>query len=151
MTDRTADGIEEALAGDGVRSRRKHRVAWWHAGPADELSKMVDIRQSQSIRNIFHVGSHFADGSYIFGFQAIGYAHLVQVGIAREREDGRILVFPAKLPYSVLSGRLENRHLNRLALNQAIALTGLSGSNCKVRLIAGGLYEAISQRIEHGA
>jgi hypothetical protein len=36
-------------------------------------------------------------------------------------------------------------------LNQSVALTGLSGSNGKVRLIADCLYEAISQRVEYGA
>ena len=44
-----------------------------------------------------------------------------------------------------MAWRLQNRDLNRFALNQSVALTGLSGSNGKVRLVAGGFYEAISK------
>src|SRR5580658_4141523 len=112
---------------------------------------MVNISQTQSIWNIFRVGGHLADRGDIFRLEAICNAHLIQIGIAGKRENGRILILPAKLAYACLSRRLQNRDLDRLAVDQPIALTRLSSGNRKERLVAGGLYKAISQRVEHCA
>src|SRR5277367_6442456 len=125
MTDITTDRTEQGLSHDGIRRRRQRRVARWHIGATNELSEMINIRQSQSVWLIFQVSGDFADGGDIFRFQAICNTHLIQVSIAGKREDGRILILPAKLAYSSLSRRLQNGNLNRLAMNHSIALSRL--------------------------
>src|SRR5271156_1267739 len=105
---------------------------------------MVNIGHAQNIRSIFRVAGHFADGCYILRLQAIGNTHFIEVGITRKRENGRILVFPAKLAYATLSGRLENRDFNCLALYRSIGSSSLTGGNRKERLVGYGLYKTVS-------
>src|ERR1700722_15270693 len=112
---------------------------------------MVNIGHAQSIRNIFRVVGHFADGCYILRLQTIGNTHFIEIGITRKRENSRILVLPAKLAHAILSGRLEDRDFNCLALNRSIGLSSLTGGNRKERLVGYGLYKTVSQRVEHGA
>src|ERR1700721_2658598 len=131
MTGSAANRTEEGLSRDGLRSRRSHRVARGNSRTADELSETVNIGHAQSILNIFRVAGHFADGCYILRLQAIGNAHFIEVGITRKRENGGILVLPAKLAHAILSGRLENRDFNCLALNRSIGLSSLTGGNTK--------------------
>src|ERR1700733_8732922 len=112
---------------------------------------MVNICQAEGVRLVFRVGGHFANRGDIFGLQAICNTHLIQIGIAGKRENGRILVLPAKLTDSRLARRLEDRNLNRLTVNRSIALSLLIGSNRKVRTVIDRLYKAISQRVENRA
>jgi len=47
-----ADRFEDGLARLGVRRRRQHHIAWRHFRAADELRKVIDVRQPESVGNV---------------------------------------------------------------------------------------------------
>src|SRR5271156_5240612 len=149
MTRDATSRIEQALSHGSIRACRQRRVARWRLGPAYKLSEMVDIRHAESIRSVLRVGGHFTDGRNIFGLQAIGNTHFIEIRVAGKRKNGGILVLPAKLSDSCLARRFENRDLNRLTMNHAIGSGSLVGRNRKVRLVVDRLYESITERIKH--
>src|SRR5258708_39891264 len=118
---------------------------------ADELSKMIDIGEAQCVRNIFRIGCRFADGSHILGAKAAGDAHLVQVGIARKRQQASVLILPAKAPHAGLSRRLEDGCIYDFAVNLSFAQARLVCGDCNQRLIVDGFHEAVAEWVEHGA
>ena len=105
---------------------------------------MVDIGQTEMIWLIFRIGTYFANRGYVFRFQTVCDTHFIQISIGCKRKYAGILIFPAKAAYSRLSGRFQNRNLNGLTMNHAIALRRLIGSNGKERSVIDGLDETVT-------
>src|SRR4029077_2004121 len=97
-----------------------------HLGAPDELRKKIDIGEAEIVRNVLRVCRHLANGRGVLRAQSVGHAHFVQVGVADEREQTAVLVFPAETPNTRLAWCLQNRHLDGFAVDPARADFGLA-------------------------
>jgi hypothetical protein len=119
--------------------------------PRDELSKVINVQQTEIVWNILRIACDFTDGSHILWPQAAGYPHFVEIRIRGEGENGRLLILPTEFPDSSLARRFEDGDLNRLTMNASIALIRLIGRDGLKRFVRHCLDKAISQRVEHCA
>src|SRR6266478_2428294 len=126
-------------------------IARGHLRAPDELRKMIDIGKAESVRNVLRVCRHLADGRGVLRAQSVGHAHFVQVGVADEREQTAVLVFPAETPNTRLAWCLQNRHLDGFAVDPARADFGLACGDCQQRAVVDRFDESISQSVERCA
>src|SRR3984885_9545245 len=131
--------------------RGKHCVSRWNHSAAYELSKVVDVSQSEIIWLIFHAGRSVEDGSNIRRAQPVSDSHLIEVGIANKREQTTVLVFPAESSYTGLSRSLENWGLYNFPMNSPFAQLRLFLGNCDQRLVVDGFHKSIPQGVEGSA
>jgi hypothetical protein len=112
---------------------------------------MVDVGEAKTIRHIFRVLRHLANGSCVFWAQPIGHTHLVQVCIADKRQQTAVLVFPAETTDPCLARRFEYRNFDRFAMNSPFTDLGLSRGNCQQRTVVNRFHESIPQSVERRA
>jgi hypothetical protein len=115
------------------------------------LSEVVDVRQSETIGNIFEVRRGLADRGDVFGAQSVGDAHFIQISVACERWQAAVLVFPAEAPHACLTWCFQHLNLDGLAVNPAFADVRLVLGKGQQRLIVNRLDKAVSQSIERRA
>src|ERR1700675_1111896 len=105
------------LAGKRGGGCRQSRIARRDFRAADELCKVIDVGQSELIRNIFRVRRDLSYGRLVPWSQPVGDSHFVQVGIPNEREQAAVLVFPAEAADAGLPRRLQDGNLDGFAVN----------------------------------
>src|SRR6266404_7985902 len=96
MTRAAAGAVEQAFSRQSRFSRRERCIAWRSLGTTDELRKVIDVGQAETVRHVFRILRHLANGCRVFWTQPIGHAHFVQVRICDKREQTAMLVFPAE-------------------------------------------------------
>ena len=84
MADTAAGHLKKICTGLGIRCLRERSIAWRRRRPTNELSKVIDIGQTDAVWNILRVRCHFANRSDILRTKTVGHAHFIQVGVGRE-------------------------------------------------------------------
>src|SRR6266404_1201494 len=112
---------------------------------------MIDIGHSQRVGSIFRIRLDFADTCHIDWFQPAGNSHLVQVGVGYKRKQARMLVLPAESADTSVPGSLQNRDLNSLALNHAVAESRMVVGDIDECVVVNRLDKAVAQCVQHGS
>src|SRR6266403_1061616 len=151
VTGTAAGAGEQAFSGKSGRGGCEDCIARGHLRAPDELRKMIDIGEAEIVRNVLRVYRHLADGRGVLRAQSVGHAHFVQVGVADEREQTAVLVFPAETPNTRLAWRLKKRYLDGFAVDPARADFGLACGDCQQRAVVDRFDESVSQSVERCA
>ena len=144
MAGGAADPLEQGLAFLGGRSCRKNRITRRDFRTTDELSEVVNVRQTEIVRSILRIRRDFADSCHIFRTQTVCYSHFIQVGIADEGEQAAVLILPAKAADTRLSGRFQNRNFDGFAMNSASADFNLVLRDSLQSTIVDGLDKSVA-------
>jgi len=97
---------------------------------------------------VLRVGHGVAEAGRLVGKEPVGDAHLVQVGVGGEGEEGRLLVLPPEAPAPNLSTRLQHGHLDEFASNAPAALTRLASCNRQQRIAVDRFHKTVAQNIQ---
>ncbi len=148
MADVTANIFEELLTGLRTRCCSEGEIPRRYFGTPDKRCEVIDRVHSDRVGRIFGVGFDLANACGIDRLQAIGHAHLVQIGVTDEGEQAAVLIFPAEAADSRLAWSFQDGNLDGLSLNYAAAGVRLVGGNIQQRLIVHRLDETVSQGVE---
>ncbi len=150
MADVAANTFEELLTGLRIRCRSEGEIPRRRLGPPDKRRKVIDGVHTDRVGGIFGIGFDLANAGGVDRLQAIGHAHLVQIGVTYEGEQAAMLIFPAETSDPRLAGSFEDGNLDGLSLNYAAADVRLVAGNIQQRPIVDRLDEAVSQGVEDG-
>src|ERR1700736_3561498 len=96
MTAAATDSGEQCLAGPGLGGAGSLDVARRCFGRTYETCEMVEIRQTVRPRPVVRLGDGIAQVGDFIRKQAVGNPDFIQVSIARERQQARLLTLPAE-------------------------------------------------------
>src|SRR5580704_1656788 len=83
----------------------QHMITRRDQGAADELSEVVNSKETRLIRLILRIRRGLTNRCDVHWLQAVGDADLVQVSIGGEGQNTAVLILPTKAAHSGLSGR----------------------------------------------
>src|ERR1700722_4528837 len=144
------DLLKYSLPCRSVRRRYQLGITRRHFRAANELRKMVDIRQAELIRNIFRVFSSLSDCSCVLGSQPVGHSHFIQIGISDEGKQAAVLVLPTEASHAILTWRFQYRNFNGLTVNSSFTQVQLILGDGFQSAIVNRFDEAVSQSVERG-
>src|SRR5260370_9379386 len=150
MAEVAAHTFEEQWTGLRIRCCSEGEIPRRHFRTPDKRRKVIDGVHPDRVGGIFGIGFNFANARGIDRLQAVGYTHLVQIGVTDEGEQAAMLIFPAKTPNPRLAGSFQDGNLDGLAMNYAAAHVRLVVRNIQQRPIVYRLDEAVSQGVEDG-
>src|ERR1700757_4331398 len=111
---RATDLIEQMVTPLCSGTVSELRIARRSFGGPNEAGEMIDVREAVRSRRIIRLCSGVAKLRDLIGLETVSDAHFVEVRIGGEREQARMLVFPAKPAHAHLSGSFYDGNLQDL-------------------------------------
>src|SRR5216684_8141439 len=115
MTRSASNLVEKFGAFFGQGSFRELRVARGSFCRSHKAREVIDIGESVRIRLVIWLGSGIAELCHFVRKEPICDSHFIEVGIARKREQTRLLILPTEPPNRGLSRGFHDRNIERLS------------------------------------
>src|SRR5207244_12447081 len=130
---------------------RERRVAGGGLRGPNETCKVVDVVEPVGTGLVVRLRSGIAEFGHLVREQPTRDAHLVEVGIARERQQTRVLVLPPEAPDAGVSRGFHDRDPEHLAADLAMRALPLLSGDVDEGLIGTCFDKSIPQEFERPA
>ena len=115
MASRTTDLVEQAFALLCHCAARELRIPRRRFRGSNKTGEVIDVGKTVGSRCVIRLRNRVADVGDLIRLQAVGDAHFIEVRIAGERQQARVLVFPTEPAHAHLSGSFHDRDLKDLS------------------------------------
>src|SRR5207245_2052023 len=116
-----------------------------------ETCKVVDVVETVVAGLVVRLRSGIAEFGHLVREQPAREAHLVEVGVARERQQTRVLVLPPEAPDAGVSRGFHDRDPEHLAADLAMRALALLAGDVDEGLIGNRFDESIPQEVQRQA
>src|SRR5579859_280444 len=120
MTDGATGLVKQLRSSLRLLRFRQRRVARGRLRCSHEAREVVDIRKSIRTGRVVWLRRRVAEFGHLVRKEPAGNAHLVQVSIARKREQAGMLILPAESPDTRLPRGFDDRHMDYQPANLAV-------------------------------
>ncbi len=115
---------------------------------ADEAGEVVDIGEPVRSGLIVRLRNGIAKFGHFVGEQLRSDAHLIQIGVARERQQAGVLVFPAEPAYAGLPRSFDDGDVDQYAANLAVAAVALVARQLHQSLVRERLHKTVAEETQ---
>src|SRR5712691_10739987 len=151
MTRGASNFVEKFGASFGQGSFRELRVACGSFCRSHKAREVIDIGEPVRIRLVIWLGSGIAELCHLVRKEPIRDSHFIEIGIARKREQTRLLILPTESPNPGLSRGFHDGNIERLAADFAVRGLALSAGKINKSLVGNRFDEAVSEQIQRYA
>src|SRR5580692_9128052 len=142
------DLLEQLQASVRRSGARDLSIARGRFRSSHKPGEVVNVGEAVWPRGVVRLRSGVTELGDFVRLQAVCDAHLIQVCVAGERQQARVLVFPAESAYAHLPRRFHDGYTENLAANFPARRFALLLGKVDERLVCNSLDEPISQQVE---
>src|SRR5258708_16826695 len=151
MTRSASNLVEEFGTFFGQGSFRELRVARGSFCRSHKAREVIDIGEPVRTWRVIWLGSGIAELCHLVRKEPIRDSHFIEIGIARKREQPRVLILPTDPPNASLSGGFHDGNIEHLAADFAVRGLALVAGKINQSLVGDRFDEAVAQEIQRDA